>query len=56
MMMMMRKIRGRRRMTQIETLELLGNQLLNLSNQINKMINIEDYQGVETNLNTRKLF
>lgn len=37
-------------MTQIETLELIGNQLLNLSYEINNMINNEDYQGIENQL------
>lgn len=37
-------------MTQIETLELLGNQLLNLSNEIETMINNEDYLGIESKL------
>jgi len=37
-------------MTQIETIELLANHLLNLSNEIKTMINNEDYEGVQNQL------
>lgn len=37
-------------MTQMETLELLGNQILQLAAEIKKMIISEDYQGVEDKL------